>query len=1078
MAFRFKKLLGIGVQSMLLVLVLVGLTVWLLPRMMEPKARYVVWEHELLDLGEETRERGWAVLDQITSLQGDVALLARSLEDGKKGDDELARMKKQYLRIWEWRTQLDKKDAGLDDGASLPQDLGGTADPDWSNDSLKKFRDQLLRTGVSGVDLSSIYRSTFKLKDPEATKENLGQSEVHYVIWAAREIPAPKKRAGDPRRILIIAMSLDDLFRQLVGSARHLGIVFQREDPEPLLKPLGSLTKQDDRAEYEEATIKLFKDELFDERQQIREDVFQVRETWRLTTGKTFPNVPTLSDSGVKFYFCESKHIAAELADAKRRIAADALDRLNARWVGEDWTKRDPCLRRVWGFDESRQRIRLLVSDRRQLPAIQEEALKELRRVLPDESDLFSKVRWETEVPGQTCDVNFVRVTLRPGDKSPFLILGRAQFEEELAADLAWELAPVHHRAWIWGGIAALIALVFSVVITRPLKRMTHAALAVAQIGAKSSSDDWEDIVAKVNEKLPTWRWDEIGVLAHAFRRMLLEVRDSHLKLLDLNRELEVRVQGRTRELKDANEKLRETNLQLTEAHQAQKQLVFSISHDLKTPLTTVKGYCELLMQSPLTDEQREDLTTVYLARERLQRLIEDIIDSQKIDLRELDLDWREFDVAELFREVGREMIPSARKNGNTLQVECQSGLPPMCSDPDKVSRVLSNLLSNACKFTKQGTITVSAASETSQGRDWLVVSVADTGRGIDPSLKDKIFRPFPKILKKEDNPEGTGLGLSNCKGYCEAMGGTIGFQSEPGRGTTFTARLPLRPAPNGPASVRAKEQHAGHLDSTRSQAAVSPRSNCVLVVDDNDEVRNLLKRFLEKLGFAVETAASGDEAIARVEKLRPVLITLDAMMPGRDGWTVLKDLKADPKTCEIPVIMVSVLDDKSRGFALGASDYITKPIDWERLTRTINSFRSGAAGTILVVDDDPEIRTLASRQLGAHGWAVVEAENGRAALDRLREACPSIILLDLLMPEMDGFEFLQRLRGNPQWTGIPVLVVTAKDLTAAEREQINGRVVQIIQKGALHWDELELEISRLVSQYVAKEVAAVKETR
>jgi CheY-like chemotaxis protein len=247
-----------------------------------------------------------------------------------------------------------------------------------------------------------------------------------------------------------------------------------------------------------------------------------------------------------------------------------------------------------------------------------------------------------------------------------------------------------------------------------------------------------------------------------------------------------------------------------------------------------------------------------------------------------------------------------------------------------------------------------------------------------------------------------------------------------------------------------------------------------VLVIDDEPAVRDLVQRALSKEGYRVETAASGPDGIALARKVKPAAITLDVMMPGMDGWAVLTMLKADPATADIPVIMLTVVDDKNLGFALGATDYLIKPIDWERLIAVLQKLRGHAAHCrVLVIEDDPESRDLLCRAVEKQGWEVVEAENGRIGLERVAQKPPGLILLDLLMPEMDGFAFMEELRRQPGGRQIPVIVVTAKDLTEEDRRRLNGCVIQILEKGGYTTRELLDEIHKLLS-YVANEANAI----
>jgi CheY-like chemotaxis protein len=288
-------------------------------------------------------------------------------------------------------------------------------------------------------------------------------------------------------------------------------------------------------------------------------------------------------------------------------------------------------------------------------------------------------------------------------------------------------------------------------------------------------------------------------------------------------------------------------------------------------------------------------------------------------------------------------------------------------------------------------------------------------------------------------------------------MGGDVTVESEADHGSTFTIRLPahVREATEAPAAPTAPAER------------VLPGIGTVLVIDDEASVRELMQRFLTREGFRVVTAAAGEEGLRRARELRPDAITLDVMMPGMDGWAVLSALKADLDVADIPVVMLTIVDDKNLGYALGAADYLTKPIDRERLVAVLGKYRRDLP--VLVVDDDLEVRRLLRRMLEPAGYIVVEAANGRAALERLREVSPSVILLDLMMPEMDGFEFVAEFRRHEPWRAIPIVVITAKDLTREDHERLNGYVQKILQKGAHGRDELLAEVRELVATGVAR---------
>jgi CheY-like chemotaxis protein len=308
----------------------------------------------------------------------------------------------------------------------------------------------------------------------------------------------------------------------------------------------------------------------------------------------------------------------------------------------------------------------------------------------------------------------------------------------------------------------------------------------------------------------------------------------------------------------------------------------------------------------------------------------------------------------------------------------------------------------------------------------------------------------------------GTGLGLAITRHFCQMMGGDIAVQSTPGHGSTFTVMLPAVVTPEPAPGVTVSPMTSLPVPRP-SPLAAGP---VVLVIDDDPAARDLLTRYLQAEGFTVVTAASGDEGLRLARERRPVAITLDVLMPGVDGWSVLTTLKADPDLAEIPVVVVSILDDRGIGYALGATDYLTKPIDRDRLLAIVRHYRpDGLAAPVLVIDDDPAARDMLRRTLEREGWPVEEAPDGRAGLAQVAARSPALILLDLMMPEMDGFDFLDELRRDDAWHELPVIVVTAKALTEDERKRLTGHVECIIQKGRQSRQELLAEVRDLVAR-------------
>jgi CheY-like chemotaxis protein len=368
-----------------------------------------------------------------------------------------------------------------------------------------------------------------------------------------------------------------------------------------------------------------------------------------------------------------------------------------------------------------------------------------------------------------------------------------------------------------------------------------------------------------------------------------------------------------------------------------------------------------------------------------------------------------------------------------------------------KLRQCLLNLLSNASKFTQNGTITLEVAREGAESHEWITFRIQDTGIGMTPEQVQKLFQAFAQAeVSTARRYGGTGLGLAISRRFCQMMGGDITVESAVGQGSAFTLRLPaaVPEAPAEPAPLRTAPAPSPHGQNT------------ILVIDDDPTVHDLMGRFLTPEGFHVVTASGGEEGLRLARELQPCVIILDVMMPGMDGWTVLLTLQDDPAVADIPVIMVTIVDNQNRGYMLGAADYMTKPIDRARLTAMLQKYRSqDPAGQVLVVEDDPATREGLARLLEIEGWSVLQAENGRVALERMAVTPPELILLDLLMPEMDGFEFLRKLRKAPAWRSIPVVVITAKDLTEEDHLQLNGHVRMILEKGAYSRVELLHEL-------------------
>jgi CheY-like chemotaxis protein len=503
------------------------------------------------------------------------------------------------------------------------------------------------------------------------------------------------------------------------------------------------------------------------------------------------------------------------------------------------------------------------------------------------------------------------------------------------------------------------------------------------------------------------------------------------------------------------------------------------MSHELRTPLNAIIGYSELLQEEAEADGHdgyAPDLRKIVEAGNHLLTLINDILDLSKIEAGKMELCVEPFELAPLVAGVVSTISPLADKNGNALDVSCPAAVGVVRSDPTRVRQVLFNLLSNACKFTRGGTVSLAVARSAVDGADWVTLTVTDTGRGIKPEELGKIFQPFVQgDASTTRQYGGTGLGLAISQRFCRMMGGEITVRSEWGKGSTFTVRLPAEPG-RRPAAAAAAPAPAAPAEPRPEPPGGSP----VLVVDDDMAVRDLLQRFLSKEGFQVLTASSGEEGLQLAKQLRPAAITLDVLMPGMDGWSVLTSLKADPETSDIPVIMLTILDNKNLGHSLGATDYLTKPLDRSRLAALLRKFQQQPGGRdILLVEDEADTREMLRRTLEKGGWTVTEAANGRAALEEVARKPPALILLDLMMPEMDGFEMLEELRARPEWRSIPVVVITAKELTEEDRLRLSGSLLlsgcvrKVLQKGQYRREDLLREVRELMAVHTEAPPAA-----
>jgi signal transduction histidine kinase/DNA-binding response OmpR family regulator len=505
---------------------------------------------------------------------------------------------------------------------------------------------------------------------------------------------------------------------------------------------------------------------------------------------------------------------------------------------------------------------------------------------------------------------------------------------------------------------------------------------------------------------------------------------------------------GRVVERERASLALRQAKEMAEKASRAKSMFLANMSHELRTPLNAILGYSEML-----SEEAEElgyaafvtDLDKIHSAGRHLLALINDILDLSKIEAGKMDLYYEAFELDELIAGVVATIEALVQKRGNRLEVAMPPDAPIMTADVTKVRQTLFNLLSNAAKFTQDGLVRL----EVALAGDEVHFTVSDTGIGMSDEQLAGLFEDFVQADASTTRKYGgTGLGLAISRRFAEMMNGRIEVESTVGKGSRFTLCLPLHPpeAEEVPASM------AGTFGGTAST---------VLAIDDDPVMLDLMERFLLKEGFQVITAASGKEGLRLARELHPDAITLDVMMPGMDGWAVLGELKADPQLAGVPVVMLTMVDNRTMGFALGVAEYMVKPFDRNRLSEVLHGLTRGPAGSVLVVDDQPESRELLRRLLEKEGYRVVEAANGREALASLDTDRPALILLDMIMPEMGGLEFLERLQADPDRRDIPVIAVTASDLSADERDRMHRAVEAVLRKGSLDREALLKQVKR-----------------
>jgi signal transduction histidine kinase/DNA-binding response OmpR family regulator len=616
---------------------------------------------------------------------------------------------------------------------------------------------------------------------------------------------------------------------------------------------------------------------------------------------------------------------------------------------------------------------------------------------------------------------------------------------EQAGASLSL-LKPALVIALVTLGVAYFLARSFEHLLLGPIDQLVDA---IDDVRANRNYDTIVSYKAK----------DQFRQLVDSFNALMLDLRAS-----------EAQIEQAMRSLEDARDQSEQSSI-------AKSQFLANMSHELRTPLNAILGYSELLIEDMDDDGQQDavdDLHKIRRSAHHLLTLINDILDLSKIEAGRMDVEKHKFDIAELVDDVIGTITPLASQRQNKISVNIEPGVGSMVSDSVKVRQVLLNLLSNACKFTESGIISVSVRQLAQAGHGTVQITVSDTGIGMSEEHLSRIFQAFTQADASTTRKfGGTGLGLAITKKFVELMDGDISVSSEPGVGTSFSVLLPRQFSDSPSTETSLSDAHiVTDHDSLVSSAVMG--GFLVLVIDDEPMAQELNKRWIERLGHRVIIAPNGRQGLELARKLKPNVILLDISMPGLNGWEVLQQLKEDPATAHIPAIMVSAHDDRKRAVLLGAVELLTKPVARDDLNQLLTLYSGRSEGHILLVEDDVAMADIYKRSITSAGFQVHHAKNGIEALkliDKRKDFRMAVV--DLMMPEMDGFQFLEALETQYPDMPMPVMVLTAKDLTLDDRKRLAGHAQMLRKKGNLSPRELLGDIYLLTGE--TTEVALAK---
>jgi len=559
----------------------------------------------------------------------------------------------------------------------------------------------------------------------------------------------------------------------------------------------------------------------------------------------------------------------------------------------------------------------------------------------------------------------------------------------------------------------------------------------------------------KYNKITPEDR-DLLGFVSELLAIVLVNKR-LEAERLEYQSNLEKKIEERTKELFYAKEKAEQ-------ATKTKSEFLANMSHELRTPLNAIIGFCEILIEDATEMKQESfvnDLNKIHKSGKHLLDLINDILDLSKIEAKKMDINIKSFIMQDLVRGAVDTLEPYAKINKNSIEYTLPEKPIDVTSDESKIRQILFNLVSNACKHSEESTITVDINVEKNNNVYMLTCKVIDAGSGIPADKLKDIFDPFKQAGRTDTSKvKSTGLGLAISKAYVELLGGSIHVKSKVGEGSIFTFKV----LQNHREGVEDKAEKV--LESATGISSNSINGGKVLVIDDDIIFLDLLNTRLSKQGYSVHTANSGEKGLQKAKKLLPDIIILDIVMPDIDGWTVYKKIKSTKLLSEIPIIVTTIGDYEHMAKDFGVVDFLSKPIEWNTLSKMLSKHENlNQSRYILVVDDDSTTREILRKMLIKDGWRVNEADHGKNAIKHLENEIPELILLDLLMPIMDGFKFLQELKKKTEWAKIPVIVITSKDLTEDDISFLSESADNVIQKGRYTRDELIKQIDSIIKE-------------